>query len=460
MPETDTTELIREARALSADHDLEPALEKFRSAQRAGDDAPDVHFDIGSVLTDLERYREARVEYGDAVAPLTRAMQTAEDYEMARLFNDRGVAKALSGDLQASLADWDEAIALAVGWYPMASKSRGRVLLALRDYSGADRAYRTAIGGPWCSPGTSPCPCNGRRSGGGAQRGADSYRARPGRASPYLILARALRAVSGDDAEADAALATVITICEKDIVQRRDRPVALYLQAYAQLELRRYGEAVASFDEAIGLLRRGGAESSRLFAAYSGYGRALTCAERFGEALGACQRALELAPQSGEQRGNALANLAYVLGRLGDVDQAISRIEEARAAASARERQSGPFGKDRPPAGNRGWGLLGTEAMIRVAAAEKYGDAESWSAAVGAFQEAAKAAGHLRCAQGGPPPASHRRGRPAVRRRPAQPGRHHPARPAHSCHPGQHRHLHRRRPRAHRRGRHSLTAPA
>ena len=221
---------------------------------------------------------------------------------MARLFNDRGVAKALSGDLQASLADWDEAIALAVGWYPMASKSRGRVLLALRDYSGADRAYRTAIGGPWCSPGTSPCPCNGRRSGGGAQRGADSYRARPGRASPYLILARALRAVSGDDAEADAALATVITICEKDIVQRRDRPVALYLQAYAQLELRRYGEAVASFDEAIGLLRRGGAESSRLFAAYSGYGRALTCAERFGEALGACQRALELAPQSGEQR--------------------------------------------------------------------------------------------------------------------------------------------------------------
>ena len=53
MPETDTTELIREARALSADHDLEPALEKFRSAQRAGDDAPDVHFDIGSVLTDL-----------------------------------------------------------------------------------------------------------------------------------------------------------------------------------------------------------------------------------------------------------------------------------------------------------------------------------------------------------------------------------------------------------------------
>src|SRR5206468_3235846 len=114
-------------------------------------------------------------------------------------------------------------------------------------------------------------------------------------------------------------LRTAVIFCDRDIVERRDRPVALYLLAHAQLELAQYGEAAASFAQAINLLKSGGALSTRLIAVYTGYGHALSAAERFEEAVSACREALLLDPPSGEQRQNLLANLAYVLSRLGNV---------------------------------------------------------------------------------------------------------------------------------------------
>src|SRR2546422_61691 len=140
MPEADAAELILRGRGLQADRELELALTSFQAALKADPDHIDVRFDIGAVLTDLARYRSARVEYANAVEALTRAVEEATNDSqrgLARLYNDRGVAKVLSGDLESSLGDFEEAIRLEDDQYPEARRSAARVLLALEHYSDA-----------------------------------------------------------------------------------------------------------------------------------------------------------------------------------------------------------------------------------------------------------------------------------------------------------------------------------
>jgi tetratricopeptide (TPR) repeat protein len=404
----DAPELFDSAYAAYARRDLAAALAGFHAVLEAHPDERDeidALFEIGKVWTDLEDYRQARVAYGRTAEALSRAIdRKPSDPELARHFNDRGVARALTGELESSLKDFGEAVRLAHGSYPRASKSTGRVLLALRRFAEAGEAYRTAI---------DQLPEDGGAHYGLARVLAVEDRAEAvaeareavalmegagpagpdhGSAGRYLFFAWVLRAWGGDETERRSALAAAIRICERNIEDRRDRPLSTYLLAHAELEQERYAAAAGGFAAALDLLTGAGAGPDVLYAAHAGRGRALALAGRFDEALGACQQAVALAAP-GELRENSLVDLAYVLRRRGQVEEAVLVIEEARDSARRAGRLPRPGERTVAPGGYRSWGILATEAMIRIALAEKYRDSSSWSDAVGAFEQAVRAAG-------------------------------------------------------------------
>jgi tetratricopeptide (TPR) repeat protein len=399
MPGIDAAELMQRGRRFRFDRELESALTSFRDALKADPDDSDVRFEIGAVLTDLARYQSARVEYRKASTALTRAIEETRDdsrQQLPRLYNDRGVAKALSGDLESSLDDFEEAIALQDDQYPKARRSLGRVLLALGRYGDARKAFEKVI------EETSP------RDDASAHEGLAKVHvanddpemalsearqaiepARKNKASLHLLVARALRAASGDEEaelEAKEALREAVSICETNIEERHDPPLAMYYLAHAHLE-QKNGTAVTTFAEAIESLKRAHADSRHLFAAYAGYVHALSSAERFDEALRASREALALEAPSAEQRESLEVTLAYVLSQVGQVDKAVSLIASVRKQRSKRVEEKGKA------TFSPGWCILGTEGLIRLAAAQKYGDPDSWSAAVGVFERAANAAG-------------------------------------------------------------------
>jgi tetratricopeptide (TPR) repeat protein len=402
MPEADAAELIRRGKNLRDDRELEGALTSFQAALKAEPDDIDVRFEIGAVLTDLARYRSARVEYANVVATLTQVIEETPEEDrnrLSQLHNERGVAKALSGDLESSLHDFEEAITLRDEPYPEARRSAGRVLLALEHYDEAGKAFKKAIDEMHQDDANAHeglalvhvANDDPEKALSEARKAIELGRTagRNSKALVHLLVARALRAASGDgeaEAEATKALGEAVSICERNVEERRDPPLAMYLMAHAQLE-QRDGRAVTTFAEAIDRLKSADADSRHLFAAYAGYTHALSSAERFDEALRAGQEASALEAPSAELRENLNVNLAYVLSQVEKVDKAISMIEAVQKKRSKRVEDNGKA------TFSPGWRILGTEGLIRLAAAEKYGDPDSWSAAVAAFERAGKAAG-------------------------------------------------------------------
>lgn len=416
MGEEDASKLLSDADAAYDARDLEGALKGYNDALAANlseREKVDALFGLGRVQTDREDYGEAREAYGRAAEALSRAIarekqRTSNDYELARLYNDIAVAKALSGELESSLEDFSEAIQWS-HHYTQAWRSAGQVLMALHRYPEAREKYEAAIG---------QLPDDGRARYGlaralategdgralievrkaiGLMRDAEGVEHRRSSAEPYLFLAWALRTWGGDGPERRSALEKAIRLCEDDIKDRRDPPRAKYLLAYCHLEQGDYAAAAADFDDAVKLLKGAGAlqgtraDRDLLFQAYAGHGRALARGKQFEDARAAREQAVALAPP-GASREYSLAELAYVLRRLGRVEEAADAVE--RAAESARDggRLPRPGEKFRA-SGYRSWGILATETMIRIAVAEKYRDSSSWSDAVGTFEQAVRAAG-------------------------------------------------------------------
>ncbi len=248
------------------------ALEWLRAAARVNPNVAALHFNLGSILAEMNQTDPARQSFETAIALNPRFSQA---------YFSRAVVLKKQGFPDAALASYDQAIAVRPD-YADAYYNRGRILHEMNRLEAALASYDSAIA---LNPAHAGAHCNR-----GIVLGA------LGRWDSALVSYE--RALALDPRDAGALYNRGVTL------RHLDRPE----------------EALASYDEAI-------ASRPNLAEAYCNRGIVLKDLNRFEAALASYDRALELAPELAE----AHCGRGEILGALGRVAEAAQHQDQAIA---------------------------------------------------------------------------------------------------------------------------------